>query len=77
MAWFSIACYYLVFLAGYCPNQDMEVAVPRLAIFLLWRPLIEEEIIIAGEDIIQSKTDIPFQHIRLAAMKTSFDKLLF
>ena len=55
----------------------MEVAVPCLAIFLLWRPLIEEDIIIVGEDIIQSETHMPFQHIRLATMKMAFDKSLF
>ena len=55
----------------------MEVVVPYLAILLSRTQLIKEETVIVEEDIIQSKTDMPFQHTRLAAMKMTFDKSLF
>ena len=77
MACHSIAGSYPVLLAGYCPSQDREVAVPFLAILLSRTQLIKEETVIVEEDIIQSKTGMPFQHIRLAAMTMTFDKSLF
>ena len=73
----SVAGSYPVLLAGYRPSQDRNVTVPFLAILLSRKQPIKEETVIVEEDIIQSKTVMPFQHIRLAVMKMTFDKSRF